>query len=202
MTRTEIIGKYAAPRWRLLLGSVLSVMYLPVLYLFYQTTTALWELISGAPVEPPVIGFMSTYGQASQNGYWVFVLATLALALVLIILPSRLGGGVGKWLAGVVYLTEDGYPTGIGHIAKKALILLGYFLVLAIPGPVLGFEIGPQADPVSLSLLALGLVFVGYMCWRTDRSGRTYAYRAAGIVPVLAHQRDAAAAALAATEPD
>ncbi|MEM0988373.1 MAG: hypothetical protein AAGK00_05790 [Pseudomonadota bacterium] len=201
MTRTEIIAKYAAPRWRLLLGSVLSVVYWPFIYIFYHGTKLAWETTSGAAVEPPVIGFMSSYGRASQNGYWIFVFATLALSVFLIILRVKLGAYVGKRLVGVVYVTEVGQEIDFDHISRKSLIMVFYFLVLAIPGPALGFIFGPAADPFSLAALAAGLAFIAHKSWKTDASGRTYAYRSAGIVPVMVRRRESASAELSVSPP-
>lgn len=139
---------------------------------------------------------MSSYSRPAQNGYWLFVLATVIVLTCLATLPRRLGGGLGKWLAGVSYLTESGGPTDMGHVVLKGAIYIGYFLMLSLPGPILGFSFGEVTDPVSAGLLIAGLCAVGYLAFHRDASGRSLTYRGAGIVPVLTRDKDVCAAAL------
>ncbi|MEM7744537.1 MAG: hypothetical protein AAF409_12585 [Pseudomonadota bacterium] len=48
MTRTEIMARYAAPHWRLTLGTILSGLLGPVLIIgFWELSTGTWEAISG-----------------------------------------------------------------------------------------------------------------------------------------------------------
>jgi len=61
---------------------------------------------------------------------------------------------------------------------------LGIFLIIAIPGPILGFFFGRSADIFSIAALAFGLIFTGYILFHKDASGRTLSYHRSGIVPV------------------
>jgi hypothetical protein len=184
--KTEIIRRYSAPRWHIFAGTILSIFLYPFLmYILYETLSTAWSYISGTAVEPPALDFMSSYSRPAQNGYWVFVSASIISGILIsALLPYFAGGGIGKLLVGIRYIDESGNPLTLRQTFKKAACGLGLFLLVALPGPILGFTFGESADIFSLISLGSGILFICIISFRKDASGRTWVYRAAGIVPI------------------
>ncbi|MEM7528697.1 MAG: hypothetical protein AAF416_13615 [Pseudomonadota bacterium] len=146
-----------------------------------------WEALSGRPVEPPVVAFMSDYGEPAKNGYFLFVVVSCAvIGLLSLCSASRFGFGLGHGLIGVRMLDENGAPARFGRLCMKMLANLIYFLVIALPGPMIGFGLGAGFEIVSLAALAGGTAAIVYVSLKCDMSGRLLAYSTAGIVPVRA----------------
>jgi RDD family len=181
-----IIQRYSAPLWRIFTGTVLGLLLYPFLmYAFYEFMSSAWTYISGAAVEPPEVDLMSNYSRPAQNGYWVFVSASIVSGILLsALLPYFAGASIGKLLVGIRYIDESGNPVKLRQIFKKTACSLGLFLLIALPGPILGFVFGEVADIFSLILLGLGTLFIGFISFLKDASGRTWGYRISGIVPI------------------
>lgn len=201
--RQHIIKQYVVPRWRLFLGSALNIMLYPLfIYIFYMVTTSIWGLLSGLPVEAPSGGFMSSYSRPAQNGYWIFVWSSvLAVIILSALLPSRIGASAGKYVLGIRYLTIGGSAIGLKQTMVKAAINIGYFLLLALPGPIIGFTLTKYernhhsydqgvylVDYLSLAALLIGIVIVLILAFRRDASGRVLSYSCSGIVPIMKSQ--------------
>lgn len=184
--RNQIIKKFTVPRWRLFLGTLIGLTIYPILmYVFYFTFSGLWEAISGTAVEPPVIGFMSSYGKAAQNGYWIFVWSAILCGLILSAwLPSKIGASLGKHLLGISYVNELGQKISLRQTLIKTMYNILLFLALALPGPIIGFSIGYGSEALSLGLLFLATCAVLYFAFKRDESGRTLPYRKSGVVPI------------------
>lgn len=186
MTKNQIIQDYAAPSWKLFCGSLLGVIcYVIFVYLCFQITSGFWEVITGIAVEPPKIGFMSSYSVPAQNGYWVILGLVISGSLIFAgALPLLIGADFGKWALGIRFLDEDGQKIRLSHIAKKTGIEIGKLLLVTLPGPILGFTFGLPADPFSMIALILGLLILTFLSLKKDASGRTFSYVKSGIVPV------------------
>lgn len=184
--RNQIIKKFTVSRWRLFLGTLLGLTIYPlIIYVFYFIFSGLWEAVSGAAVEPPVIGFMSSYGKAAQNGYWIFVWSAILCGLLLSAwLPSKIGASLGKYLLGISYVDELGEKISLRQTLIKTRYNIILFLALALPGPIIGFSIGDGSEALSLGLLFLATGAVLYYAFKRDESGRTLSYRKSGIVPI------------------
>ncbi len=201
MTHPEVIRRWVAPVGRVLCGSLLGlVCFVLLAWVTYGAAAGLWEAISGAPVEPPVIGFMSMYGRAAQNGYWAFVIGSCFASLVVFWVSAWWTGvGLGHALVGLRGVAEDGGPVTLGHLVTKTGWNIGAFLLLALPGPILGFATGGY-PLLSLLLLLGGLSAVILVSVTLDRSGRLRSFAYAGIVPV--RRRDVREARRALAAPD
>ncbi|MGB0695030.1 MAG: hypothetical protein ACPGOY_05235 [Rhodospirillaceae bacterium] len=186
MTKDAIIRKYALSQGTLFPGSIIgSVFFLILYFLVLGFVSILWESLTGTAVQTPTISFMSSYDKPTQGGYWSIVISITIVAYVLsVIVPQILGAGFGQWMLGVRYLDEQGQMAQRSRIFKKFSIEIGKFLLLALPGPTLGFALGPSADGASLFALLVGIVIVLRLSFGSDSSGRAYSYVKSGIVPV------------------
>ncbi len=182
-----VIKKYAVARWRLFLGTLLGLILYPMMiYLMYVISSSLWELLSAKAVEPPTIGFMGDYDAPAQNGYWLFVGSSIVTALLLsALLPSVIGSSLGKFLLGIRYVDFHGNAVTIKQTLHKAAYGIGYFLILALPGPIIGFTMGMASTALSVLALFIGFLVVLYLTTKKDSSGLVLSYRKAGIVPIL-----------------
>jgi hypothetical protein len=182
-----IIKKYVVSSWRLCLGSFLGIILYPIIiYFIYFLSSGLWELISGSAVEPPVIDFMSQYGKPAQNGYWVFVWSAIVSGLLLsALLPSVIGASIGKYLLKIRYVNEKGNFITLRQTFIKTMYNIMYFLILALPGPIIGFSIGKNSEVASLSALFLGFVIFLYLTFKKDQSGRVLSYSKSNIIPIM-----------------
>jgi uncharacterized membrane protein len=188
-----IVKKFAVSRWRLFLGTVIGFILYPfIMYAFYFITSGMWELISNAPVEPPVIDSMYSYGKPEQNGYWIFVWSAILSGIVLsALLPSFLGASLGKFLLKIRYVNEDGSDIRLRQTLMKTRFNSLLFLIVALPGPIIGFTIGEGSEYYSLAVLFLGLLIAVFLSVKADSSGRTLAYRKAHIVPIMKNDIEA-----------
>ena len=184
--KSEVIRQYVCPQWFLMMGACLAFFIWPVwMFSVYELVEFTWEMISGKAVEPPKIGFMSNYSVPAQNGYWTIVISVVSGSIVLsALMPLLIGAPIGKWILGIRFLDESGEKAGFKNTLSKSLIEIGKILIVMMPGPVLGFFFGSSADNFSLLALFVGLVIVVILTFRTDESGRSIAYRKAGIVPI------------------
>lgn len=191
--KNQIIRQYAAPQGMLFAATIIGALAYPFwIYVMFKFFSGSWELISGAPVEPPVFGMMSSYHKPAQNGYWFFISSSIVLSILLSLsLPKLIGAPFMKWVFGIRYLNEKGEGIALWQPLAKTGIEIGKFLLLALPGPILGFILGPDIDWLSLVALALGFIAVIYLTFKIDSSGRSLAYKKARIVPV--HKNNIAA---------
>jgi uncharacterized RDD family membrane protein YckC len=193
MNKNSIIAKYAVSRFQLCLGTFVGFIFYAIFILsFYILLSSAWELISGAKVEAPVVGFMSSYSKPAQNGYWIFVNASILSSLLLsAYLPTILGASVGKYLVNVRYVNENGDKISFVQTLLKAGCHIMLFLLIALPGPIIGFmpSFGLQ-DYLSLTALFVGCMICLYILFKKDSSGRTWAFVRAGIVPVKKSEID------------
>lgn len=172
---------------RLVPGAILDfIAILALSFLTFPALSEAWATISGAPVEAPIIGFMSDYSRPAQNGYWLIVWLSIIVAALLNAVGTLLfGASAGKALVGVRYVTFDGQRAPLWRVLKKSLFNIGLFLLAALPGPIVGFVFGSSADIVSLVMLMLAVI-VAVVCWFVrDQNGLPMAYRWAGIAPVV-----------------
>ncbi|MEL6198345.1 MAG: RDD family protein [Pseudomonadota bacterium] len=190
--KDEIIARFAVAPPRLLLGGTVGLLLYPLLaWALFEGLSGGWEAISGRPVSPPRIAFMSAYEAPAKNGYLLFVLVScVAIGLLSLFSASRLGTGLGHGAVGVRMLDESGAPASFGQLCKKMLANVVYFLMIALPGPVIGFGFGSGSEIMSLVALAGGIAALVYVSFRRDRSGRLVAYTFSGIVPVRAETVD------------
>lgn len=193
LTKQDVIARYAVPPARLLLGGAIGMLLYPLLaWGLFEALAGTWEAISGRPVSPPQISFMSRYDGPTQNGYMLFVFVScIAIGLLSLIPIGRYGAGVGHALVGVTMLGEDGAPAQFRLLCWKVAMNVSYFLVLALPGPIIGFLLGSSFDVLSLIALGAGLASLVYVSFSKDKSGRLLAYVYAEIVPVRAEQAEA-----------
>ena len=182
-----IIKKYAVARWRLFLGTLLGLILYPMMiYLMYVISSSLWELLSAKAVEPPTIAFMGGYDVPAQNGYWLFVGSSIVTALLLsALLPSVIGSSLGKYLLGIRYVDFHGNAVTIKQTLHKTAYGIGYFLILALPGPIIGFTMGMESTHLSVLALFIGFLVVLYLTIKKDQGGLVLSCREAQIVPIL-----------------
>ncbi|MBM3602877.1 MAG: hypothetical protein FJX22_03755 [Alphaproteobacteria bacterium] len=185
--RNAVIRKYAVARWHLFLGTSLGLMIYPlIMYGFYEVSAGLWECLSDKAVKPPTIAFMGGYDAPAQNGYWLFVGSSIFTALLLsALLPSLIGASLGKYLLGIRYVDFHGNAVTIKQNLHKTAYGIGYFLILALPGPIIGFAWGMKSTTLSVLALFMGCLIVLYLTIKKDSSGLVLSYRKAQIVPIL-----------------
>ena len=186
MNKDQIIKKFVEPRWKLFLGSIIGVFLYPFfVYFSFKFVSFIWEVVSGMPVEAPTIDFMSSYSEAEKNGYWSILISVIIVYVFLsVVVPRVIGAGFGQWLLGTRYVDEDGQKPKSVKILKKFFIGVGKFLLITLPGPVLGFTFGEAADPFSLAALFAGFMTVVFLSFKRNKSGRTLSYFQSGLVPI------------------
>ena len=129
---------------------------------------------------------MSDYGKPAQNGYWIFVWSAILSGILLsALLPSFLGASLGKLLLRIRYVNEDGGNIRLRQTLMKTGFNCFLFLIVALPGPIIGFTIGKGSEYYSLAALFLGVLVAITLSVKADSSGRTLAYRKAHIVPIM-----------------
>jgi hypothetical protein len=100
------------------------------------------------------------------------------------LLPSVIGSSLGKFLLGIRYVDFHGNAVTIKQTLHKTAYGIGYFLILALPGPIIGFTMGMES--MALSVLALFIAISGCFVFNNERSnGLVLSYRKKWIVPIL-----------------
>ncbi len=174
------------------IGTAISaVLYVVLIVISYDVIAAVWEWLSGAPVEPPKVGFMSDYSEPARNGYWSLVSASINLSIALsAVLPSLIGASIGHRLLGIVYLRMDGKKPKIGDTLKKTFCGIILFLMLTVPGPIIGFTLGGGSEWISLIALAIGFLATMHFAFSRDYTGRTWPFRFANLIPVYSSNKE------------
>ena len=179
-----------AGRVRLTFGTLIDAVVIIVLsFQLYPLLASSWESLSGRPVEPPLIGFMSDYSEPAQNGYWLIIQLSIVVAAFLNATSTMMfGASIGKAATGVRFVSFDGGKPPLSAVLKKTLFNVGLFLIAAMPGPVVGFIFGSKADTASMVLLLLAGALALVLGVIPAKNGLLAAYRWAGIAPVIRKQ--------------
>lgn len=178
-------------RVRLFLASILSfILYIIFILVSFYSLSGLWEIISGSPVEAPTLDFMSNYNEPAKNGYWFFVwLSILSILTFSVFSPLLIGSSIGQYVFNIKLINKKGKKISAKQcIARALLITLGY-LLLSIPGPIIGFTYGNMADWASITCLSLAMLFLIYLMAKKDKTGRTFLYSSTHIYPVLRQKK-------------
>lgn len=186
ITLLTVVPTFVVRPWVLVGSNLITFcLYIAAIVALYQSFAGLWSAITGLPVEPPIIAFMGDYSKPAQNGYWAIVkLSILTSVLLNALFWIFLKANFGHWLFQIRYCREDGGPVTARHFLRKCLAALMLFLLIVLPGPILGFTLGPGSEPLSLAALGTGTIMTVYLTCFPDRSGRTWPFRFARVVPV------------------
>lgn len=130
----------------------------------------------------PAFAAMGRYEPDQEAAYLEALPFAFAICLVLTIASQLiLKASAGQWFAGLRLepVTQTGASKGVvGQIVFGGIL---FPALLLLPGPMLGFAIGPASALGSLALLIAGIGLIGFLCLKTDADGQTLIERQTGI---------------------
>lgn len=109
----------------------------------------------------PRFDFMQAYTPDEQNQYWNMLGLAFAIVSVASVGSHALTGrSAGKWLLGARSVRLDGSRLGIAGAIRRFVAMVLLAALIFLPGPLIGFLLGPGTELFSALALIFGFVAV------------------------------------------
>jgi len=184
----KLADKFYPPCWRFTIAGIIDFSLCAIFFItFSSLLSSLYDSLYEVPPPEPMSLFNENQARAYSHGLLALIVFIFFNSVICNL--SKLKASIGKAIVGIALVNSSGNKISFKQSFIRFLVIILYFSIITMPGPIVGFAFGIGSEIFSNILLLVGIgIVIRLSVYKGKSSGRPYQYSAPNIYPVLRKQ--------------